>query len=51
MVPWCLQESLVRLTRGAQAGHGAGKPLAKVLEAKTDMFAFIAHSVGAVWHD
>jgi prolyl oligopeptidase len=40
---------IIRIDR--KAGHGAGKPLAKVLEAKADVYGFIAHTVGAVWHD
>ena len=29
-----------------QAGHGAGKPTSKIIEERSDMLAFIAHSLG-----
>jgi prolyl oligopeptidase len=30
-----------------KAGHGAGKPLDKILKEAADSYAFIAHFVGA----
>ena len=29
-----------------QAGHGAGKPLSKVLDEAADLWAFVAHELG-----
>jgi prolyl oligopeptidase len=34
-----------------RAGHGAGKPTAKVIEETSDLFAFAAAAVGATWRD
>ncbi|KAJ3309086.1 hypothetical protein HDV04_000508 [Boothiomyces sp. JEL0838] len=34
-----------------KAGHGAGQPISMVLEKKADMYAFIALTTGAEWHD
>ncbi|EDO30122.1 predicted protein [Nematostella vectensis] len=34
-----------------QAGHGHGKPTAKVIEECADTYAFVARSVGANWQD
>jgi prolyl oligopeptidase len=34
-----------------KAGHGAGKPMEKVLEETADLFAFISKYTGAVWVD
>ncbi|KAJ3271835.1 hypothetical protein HDV01_006347 [Terramyces sp. JEL0728] len=34
-----------------KAGHGAGQPISKILEKKADMYAFIALTTGAEWHD
>jgi prolyl oligopeptidase len=36
----------VLLRLEAKAGHGAGKPLAKVLDELTDTWTFIFHEVG-----
>lgn len=33
------------------AGHGAGKPISKIVREAADIYAFIAKSIGAVWHD
>ncbi|CCW63207.1 unnamed protein product [Phytomonas sp. EM1] len=33
------------------AGHGAGKPTSKLIKEKSDMYAFIAKSIGATWYD
>ena len=33
------------------AGHGAGKPTAKIIEERTDVFAFMAKTVGLTWVD
>ena len=30
----------------SKAGHGAGKPIAKVLEEYTDMYSFMFHNLG-----
>jgi prolyl oligopeptidase len=32
-----------------RAGHGAGKPTAKVIQETTDLFAFAAKAMGAKW--
>jgi prolyl oligopeptidase len=34
-----------------KAGHGAGKPTAKVIEETADIYAFIALNLGLQWHD
>jgi len=34
-----------------RAGHGAGKPTAKVIEETSDLLAFAAAAVGATWHE
>jgi prolyl oligopeptidase len=34
-----------------KAGHGAGKPIEKVLKESADSYAFIARYVGASWKD
>jgi len=34
-----------------KAGHGAGKPTAKLIEEVTDIYCFIAKTVGLEWHD
>lgn len=34
-----------------RAGHGAGKPTAKIIAEVSDLFAFAAGAVGATWHD
>jgi len=34
-----------------KAGHGAGKPTAKIIEEKADVFAFMAKTVGLTWTD
>jgi prolyl oligopeptidase len=34
-----------------QAGHGAGKPTAKVIEEVADIYAFMAHCTGTAWRD
>jgi len=39
----------VLLRLEARAGHGAGKPVSKVLEELTDMWTFIAHELGVRW--
>ena len=33
------------------SGHGAGKPTAKVLQETSDIYAFIAASLGVQWKD
>jgi prolyl oligopeptidase len=33
-----------------QAGHGAGKPLSKVLDEYADTYAFLGHELNAGWH-
>ncbi|CAJ1037432.1 Prolyl oligopeptidase, N-terminal beta-propeller domain/Prolyl oligopeptidase family, putative [Leishmania lindenbergi] len=33
------------------AGHGFGKPISKTIEETSDMYAFMAKSIGATWHD
>jgi prolyl oligopeptidase len=32
-----------------KAGHGAGKPTSKILDEAADTYAFVSHSVGAVY--
>jgi prolyl oligopeptidase len=32
-----------------KAGHGGGKPLAKVLEEQADIYAFILYNMGEKW--
>ncbi len=39
---------VVRIDR--KAGHGAGKPMDKVIEEAADTYAFISHFVGASYH-
>ena len=34
-----------------KAGHGAGKPTAKIIEEKTDVYAFMAKTLNLVWTD
>lgn len=34
-----------------KAGHGAGKPLSKVIEEQADVYSFIGKSLGAEWRD
>jgi prolyl oligopeptidase len=41
----------VLLRLEARAGHGAGKPVAKVLEELVDTWSFVAHELGVVWHE
>jgi prolyl oligopeptidase len=41
----------VLLRLEARAGHGAGKPVAKVLEELVDIWSFVAQEVGVVWHE
>lgn len=36
--------SLIRID--AKAGHGAGKPIGKIIEAHTDMWSFVMHNLG-----
>ncbi|AYU84112.1 prolyl oligopeptidase / POP [Leishmania donovani] len=33
------------------AGHGFGKPTSKIIAETSDMYAFMAKSIGATWHD
>ncbi|KAG5464531.1 hypothetical protein LSCM1_00721 [Leishmania martiniquensis] len=33
------------------AGHGAGKPTSKTIEETSDMYTFMAKSIGATWQD
>eukprot|EP01135_Chromosphaera_perkinsii_P010442 Nk52_evm5s2133 gene=Nk52_evmTU5s2133 len=33
-----------------KAGHGAGKPITKIIDSKSDCYAFAACSVSAQWH-
>jgi prolyl oligopeptidase len=32
-----------------KAGHGSGKPLAKVLEEQADIYSFIMYNMGLKW--
>uniref|UniRef100_H2Z8B4 Prolyl endopeptidase n=1 Tax=Ciona savignyi TaxID=51511 RepID=H2Z8B4_CIOSA len=32
-----------------KSGHGRGKPTSKIIEEASDMYGFIARSVGATW--
>ena len=41
----------VLLRLEARAGHGAGKPVAKVLEELVDTWSFVAQELGVNWHD
>ena len=46
---WQRRPLLIRVE--TQAGHGAGKPTSKVLDEYADVWAFIAHELGATWVD
>jgi prolyl oligopeptidase len=35
----------------SKAGHGHGKPMDKILEEYSDIYAFIAYHLGAPWRD
>eukprot|EP00163_Fabomonas_tropica_P002767 TRINITY_DN1216_c0_g1_i2.p1 TRINITY_DN1216_c0_g1~~TRINITY_DN1216_c0_g1_i2.p1 ORF type:complete len:774 (+),score=190.38 TRINITY_DN1216_c0_g1_i2:121-2442(+) len=43
------QENPLLIRIETKAGHGAGKPTAKVLEEAADVYAFIANATGAKW--
>jgi prolyl oligopeptidase len=39
----------VLLRLEARAGHGAGKPVSKVLDELVDTWSFVAHELGVSW--
>jgi prolyl oligopeptidase len=45
--PCCDRPLLVRIEQ--KAGHGAGKPTAKVLDEFADTYSFLAHELRAAW--
>ena len=48
--PWQQDKPLlVRIER--KAGHGAGKPTAKVIEEYADVFSFVAKYTGATFRE
>jgi len=40
---------LIRIEK--KAGHGAGKPTTKIIDEQADVYAFVAHELGAHWVD
>jgi len=45
---WQRNPLLIRIE--TKAGHGAGKPLAKIIEEYADFYAFVADNLHARWH-
>eukprot|EP00899_Mesostigma_viride_P022615 jgi/Mesvir1/3538/Mv12009-RA.1 len=45
------QTNPIILRIDTKAGHGAGKPTKKIIEEASDVYGFMAHVLGATWHD
>ena len=44
-----LQENPLLVRVETKAGHGAGKPMSKVIEEATDKYCFLTQTLGYVW--